>query len=137
MALSASAGNGLIPETDEIAGRMAFSQRWMSANKLNSDLCALVPIIGDSMVPTISDGSFVLIHAAEKVPDRPGIFAFSIDDEVFVKRLAPLWNETKSKRIGLLISSDNPAYAPRTLTGSETARVNVAGRVRLILTAVD
>ena len=84
------------------------------------------------MSPTIPDGALVLIHAIERFSEKDGIYALSIDDEVFVKRVSFIKDE-KGKRLGLFISSDNPDYPPRTITGPAANQVNFAGRVRCVL----
>lgn len=137
MDISASAGSGLIPISDAVDGRLAFTTRWMTKNGINADLCALVAVKGDSMAPTIPDGALVLVHAAEKALDRPGIYAFSDGDEVFVKRLAPLWDDAKTRMLAVVVTSDNPTYPARSISGPDAARINIAGRVRCILTEVD
>lgn len=130
MALDASAGSGLVAIEGETTEDMAFSASWMSRLGLNSDLCGLVRVRGDSMAPTIPDGALVLIHAAERFLEREGIYAFSIGEEVFVKRLTPVQSGHGKKLLAVMITSDNPSYPARTMQAKEMCQLRIAGRVR-------
>ena len=132
MELSASAGTGLVPASESVVSHLAFTQGWMSREKIRPEQSALVPVRGDSMAPTIPDGSLVLIHAAERFAEKDGVYAFSVEDEVFVKRVAFITDEA-GVGLGFTIISDNPAYPPKTVVGAAANQVNFAGRVRCVL----
>jgi phage repressor protein C with HTH and peptisase S24 domain len=126
--LSVSAGNGLLAVDGAEKDRLAFSNAWLSKMGIAADLAALVSVRGDSMAPTIPDGSTVLVDARQKDVTSGGIFAFTFDGEVFVKRLTAGKGAT-----AISMTSDNPAYPPRVLVGHEIKQLRIAGRVRLVI----
>lgn len=131
-----SAGVGLVLDGEPLAGAMAFSTRWLASQGINEDLSGIVSVSGDSMAPTIPDGSLVLVHVSERRVEREGIFAFSRDGEAFVKRLIPVdrWPDGRARRI--IIVSDNPALPSETVEGEALNAINIAGRVRCVIKAL-
>lgn len=134
--ISVSAGPGLVPVAGGDNDHMAFSAVWLLRHGLNSDLCGLVKVQGDSMAPTIPDGSLVLVHAGESQLDREGIYAFSRGNEAYIKRLAPVNVSEDGKAGAILIVSDNPAFQPETFDGERGDDIRIAGRVRAVITAL-
>lgn len=117
-AASPSAGYGSSLTSDEIVAYWPFSKEWLRAQGFGGNLAALI-LRGDSMEPTLLNGSLVLIDLDDHNPAIPGIYCV-YDDALLVKRLA---------RIGpnqLQISSDNAAYATYTRPLSE---MRIIGRV--------
>ncbi len=76
---------------------------------------------GDSMHPTISNGDIV-VFAAQMISGN-GVYALSIDNEVYVKRLEfdPIENTVN-------VISDNDKYSPRLLP-RDTNRIQILGKV--------
>lgn len=126
--LAVSAGNGLVPASDDATDRFAFPVEWLRRLGVVGDLAALVPVQGDSMAPTIPDGSLVLIDARENTVSAAGIYAFTLDGEAFVKRLLAT---PQGKTVTMI--SDNPAFAPRAISGPQLAHLRIAGRVRFVM----
>jgi phage repressor protein C with HTH and peptisase S24 domain len=126
--LTVSAGNGLLAVDGAEKDRLAFSNSWLSRMGIAADLAALVSVRGDSMAPTIPDGATVLIDAREKSVQGGGVFAFTFDGEVYVKRLAAAKGSS-----AISMTSDNPAYPARVLVGAEMKQLRIAGRVRLVI----
>ena len=133
MALSVSAGSGLIPVDNGATERMAFPTAWFERQGINSDLAVMVSVTGDSMSPAIPDGALVLIHVAEKMPTKAGVYAFNLDGQSFIKRIIPSGADRKGRPIAITLVSDNPAYPPRTLVGEDMNSIAVVGRVRAVL----
>lgn len=129
--LALSAGNGLVPATDHAMDRVAFPVEWLRRLGVVGDLAALVSVQGDSMAPTIPDGAMVLIDARETTVTATGVYAFTLDGEAFVKRLVAA---PHGKTVTLI--SDNPAFPPRTVSGSQLAHMRIAGRVRFVMHGV-
>lgn len=73
-------------------------------NIKNPELYFGVKVKGDSMEPTIKDGSIIVIKKDEDIPDGR-IGAFIVDNASFVKRIYRSKNETQ-------LVSDNRAYPP-------------------------
>lgn len=130
MQIDVSAGSGLSVIDNSNEEPLIFSSAWLTRNGINSGLCGVVRVRGDSMAPTVPDHALVLVHAGERTVERPGIYAFSEGDEAFIKRLTPLGADI---RAGVAVTSDNPSYPPRVITGPGLADLNVAGRVRAAL----
>ncbi len=134
--LSLSAGSGLAPVEGGQTEQLAFSRSWLWKHSVSADLSALVRVKGDSMAPTIPDGSLVLVHAAEKMVEQEGIYAFTRHGDIFIKRLIPLDKGPDGRPARIMVLSDNPLSKSETLAGPELAELNVAGRVRCVLFSV-
>ena len=86
------------------------------------DQMSLIKVSGDSMEPTLLDGDLVLVnHARTRVAPQGGIYAMSIDDEIMIKRVQPVFESGK-----LRVISDNKAYDSFEIG---TDRVKVNGKV--------
>lgn len=131
--VNVSAGAGLIPISEDVDGRMAFSRSWLIRHRISADLAGLVKVRGDSMFPTIPDGALVLVHAAEMIVERAGIFAFSRDGEAFIKRLLPVDRAPDGRPTSMVIMSDNAEYQPEVVTGPDLNELRIVGRIRSIL----
>lgn len=131
--VNVSAGAGLIPISEDVDGRMAFSRSWLIRHRISADLAGLVKVRGDSMFPTIPDGALVLVHAAEMLVERAGIFAFSRDGEAFIKRLLPVDRAPDGRPTSMVIMSDNAEYPPEVVTGPDLNELRIVGRIRSIL----
>lgn len=133
MDLSVSAGTGLVPVEGAAGESLAFSRRWLLKNRINSDLSVLVRVQGDSMAPGIADGALVLVHLPEMSLAVEGVYAFTRDDSAFIKRLVPVARNKDGRPAALVILSDNPAYPPESLSGSEMNSIRIVGRVRCVI----
>ena len=131
---SFSAGPGLVPVEGDNQDRLAFSRSWLLRNNINSDLAVLVRVKGDSMSPTIVDGSMVLIHRMENAVTHEGVYAFTRDGAAFIKRLIPAGVTAGGRATAIIILSDNPTYPPESLSGRELNELDVIGRVRCAMT---
>jgi phage repressor protein C with HTH and peptisase S24 domain len=130
MDLSVSAGSGVVSVEGEDTGSVALPIAWCSHAGINSDLAVLVKVKGDSMSPTIPDGSFVLIHLIEKEVARSGIYAFTRNGEAFIKRLVPSEPAPDGRSNSVAILADNPAYPQQVLSGKTMNELRIVGRVR-------
>lgn len=128
-----SAGPGLVPVKDAAAGHIAVSRHWLRQHNLSAENCAMVRVRGDSMSPTVPDGSWVLIDSAETQVVREGVFAFSREGEAFIKRFVPVGGGETGSPKALIIVSDNPATPPETVTGQQLNTIRIVGRVRSVL----
>lgn len=128
-----SAGPGLLPDTEHVEERLAFSKVWLSRNLINPANAGLVRVRGDSMAPTLPDGALALVHTAEARVDREGVYAFSRDGEAFVKRLVPVAIGPGGTPTSIVIISDGGSIQPEMVTGPALGDLRVVGRVRCIL----
>lgn len=136
MDLSVSAGTGVVAVDEAETGGVGLPTQWFARHGLNSDLCVLVRVRGDSMAPTIPDASHILIDLTQKRPTPAGVYAFGLDGEAFVKRLVPGDQDGSGRPTSVAIIADNPAYPPVLLTGARLGALRVVGRVRGVFTAL-
>lgn len=136
MDLNVSAGLGLLPVNGGESEMLAFPRSWVLRNRVNPDLAVLVRVKGDSMAPTLPDGSLILVDGMDKDLRKEGIFAFNRGEESYVKRLVPIGPETNGQLASIKIMSDNPAYRPDALVGAEMESIRLVGRVRCVITTL-
>lgn len=136
MELSVSAGRGLLALEDGQRDAIAFSRSWMMRHRVTPDLAVLVAVKGDSMAPTIPDGAMILIDCMDKNIATKGIFAFSVGDECFVKRLSPSDFDSAGMPRRIKVISDNPAYPPDALIGDDLQELRLVGRVKCVVASL-
>ncbi|NPA87814.1 LexA family transcriptional regulator [Caminibacter pacificus] len=111
--INASAGGGAI-NFDE-----GYEILYIDKRIIDKNLDA-INVIGDSMEPTIKDGSIIFIDRNDKNIRNGGIFVVNTNAGVFVKRV----NLKSSGEIELI--SDNKAYPSETIKPNE---IEIVGRV--------
>lgn len=121
-----SCGNGASLFEDRDITRLVYYLRaWFVENQINPARAVRVRIKGDSMKPFLWEGDSALLHLGEIQIVDGGVYAFGIDDDLFIKRLALV------PGVGLQVISDNPEYAPQILETDRFAdRLRIFGRVR-------
>lgn len=119
-----SAGYGSLGEAEAAVSQFGFDPRWLrdlTASRANS--LSIIPVRGDSMEPTLSDGDEVMVDPGDAGQQlRDGIYVLRMDGALCVKRIAL---EPQGRRISVV--SDNPAY-PR-WSGLARGSVDIVGRV--------
>jgi len=130
MEVDVSAGHGLVPISQSTAEVLAYSRTWLLNQGINADLAGLVRVRGDSMAPAIPDGALVLVHLPEMRVERSGIFVFSLGEDVYIKRLDPVFSGGSGQLVALVAVSLNPHYPPMTIAGPDLSDLRIAGRVR-------
>lgn len=132
--IDASAGLGVMPVSEAVADQIAFTRTWLIRHGIPADMSALVRVRGDSMEPTIPDGSYVLVQFnIDQSNLKPGIYIIRLDDAIVIRRL-----QLSPKRGGNWISliSDNPSYPPTIINNpGDTSFVAIA-KVRTIISEV-
>ncbi len=101
--VSASAGPGMLDQSDSLAGKVGFDQQWLKQLSNNPEKLTMIRVSGDSMLPTLSDGEDIMVDTSPiRLPLRAGIYVLRYDDSLMVKRVLPCGQ-------GLIdIRSDNP-----------------------------
>ena len=84
--VEASAGSGRLMDGAPVVGRLAFRREWLSARRINPDLCTIISVSGDSMEPTLPDGCSILVDHSRRVLRRGHIYVLELDQELLVKR---------------------------------------------------
>lgn len=122
--VAASAGAGNFIDKENIRDKLSFNTEWLKRLGLNLDNAALLNASGDSMEPTIKDGSVLLIKLDESEIKDGSIYVIQISGQTFVKRL-------KRDLKGIQVLSDNPLYPEQSITYAELEHnpMTVAGRV--------
>ncbi len=109
-----------------IKSELAFKRSWLKDEGLQEKDLAIITAKGDSMSPTINDGSILLINTNYKRVESGRVYAIAVDDQVRVKRLF----------IGIggdcRIVSDNPnkmLYPDETISPEILEKLHIIGRV--------
>ncbi len=108
-------GSVTTPDTDT---PFAVSRRRLESDGIDPANVSVFQVVGDSMMPTLTDTTSILVDKGQKTPRRGHIFVVETGDALFVKRY--------SGRRGLEWASDNRRYT--SLPAGSAVRV--VGRVR-------
>lgn len=85
--VQASAGSGIIPVDEQLSDSpIAFGRPFLRALGARPDACILLPSKGDSMLPTIPDGSLMVVDRSQTEIDHGCIYVFTVGHSVLVKR---------------------------------------------------
>lgn len=115
------AGSSLITNGD-VTGMYAFRQDFIKEMGGNAESLVLFDVMGDSMEPTIPDGSAVLVNMRETDVRSGLIYAIRVEEELMVKRLF------RHPDV-LICKSDNEKHPNIEISG-ESPNFDVFGRVR-------
>ncbi len=86
MELASAAGGGAEVLGEEVSGRVWFRRDWLDAFGLNAARCVVIGVMGESMEPTLMDGSKILIDRERTGWRRDDIFVIRGPDGLVVKR---------------------------------------------------
>ena len=100
--IASAAGSGAVVDDERITGRVKFRRAWLARHGLSARDCRIIQVLGESMEPTLVDGSSILVNRAGR-RRRPGhIFVVRTDDGLIVKRA------DKDRAGAWQLVSDNP-----------------------------
>jgi phage repressor protein C with HTH and peptisase S24 domain len=120
----AAAAGGETPVAPGGSEYLALRRDWLrSVCGVEPEHLRLELAVGESMTPTIRDGSVMLIDTSETAVRSFGIYVLEINDERLVKRVQ------RKHDASLVLISDNATYQPDVVPATEAAKVNVIGRV--------
>ena len=107
---------------DEAArvGCLAVHRTWLERHRLDAAQCAIVRMRGESMEPTLNDGSTILINRAQRRRRSGRLFAVRTDGGLVVSRLR------KDAGGDWLLAGDHPDREPRPWPASAA----ILGQVR-------
>lgn len=94
----ASMGGGSLEVSREVKSYLSFRRDWL-LSKGNVNRMVAISVEGDSMSPTVPDGSVVLINDAATIPVNNKIYFVCYKEEIFLKRL-----KVKDGKVEALIS---------------------------------
>lgn len=119
----ACCGNGINNFSEKVVGSYLMSEQ--DVKRLTStspDNLKIIKTVGESMLPTIKPGEFVLIDLSCKTPTSDGLYVLCVGEDLVVRRIQidPVNNSIE-------IISDNKTY--KTKVYQNFRNVNVVGRV--------
>lgn len=119
----ASAGPGAVAASEQADGVISFDPRFLRAQGGNPEKCVVIWAHGDSMMPTIPDGSALIVDHSQKEIKNGSIMVIGVDDDLLVKRI-------RRRSDGLIeLISDNRTYETETLGPAALQQLRVIGRV--------
>lgn len=119
----ASAGPGALATSEEADGVISFDPRFLRDQGAVPEKCVVIWAHGDSMTPTIPDGSALIVDHSQTEIKNGSIMVIGVGEDVLVKRV-------RRRLDGLIeLISDNSAYAPETLGPAALQQLRVIGRV--------
>ena len=121
--VTASAGPGIENPFPETVDHLPFAKRWLAELNVPQNAAYLLDLGGDSMEPTIRDGSICLMDTRFHTPRIEGIYALIDGKDVRIKRIGRGW-EGK-----IVLISDNERYESETLAAPEAEALRIAGKI--------
>jgi len=85
--LSAGITGFAIEQSEDAGNPIFFRTDWMKARGYKADNLVAIPVSGQSMEPTMSDGDTVVINTMEDIPKDGKVFAVNYEGEAVIKRL--------------------------------------------------
>ena len=92
-----------------MVGFVSFQRSWLDGHGLDPTRCTVITITGDSMEPTLPNGSKILVDRAQRTLHEGRIYVVRLEEGLIVKRVVLL-----GKR--WLLRSDNSVYQDRPWT---------------------
>ena len=121
--VQASAGPGATATSEDADGVISFAPRFLRDQGATPDKCVVIWAHGDSMMPTIPDGSALIVDHSQTEVKNGSIMVIGVGDDLLVKRI-------RRRLDGLIdLISDNQAYPPETLGPDSLQQLRVVGRV--------
>jgi len=118
--IRASAGGGSFNFDDDYEVLSIDRTLMNNITASSSEILEAINVDGESMEPTLQDGSIVFIDRNQTNINKDGIFVASTTAGLFIKRI-------RQRADGMIeLISDNKAYSPEMITPDE---VEIVGRV--------
>lgn len=114
-------GFGIEYAPDELQEPIMFKESWLKSRGFHAKKLIAIKVKGHSMEPGLNDGDTVIINVADTQPKDGEVFAFNLDGEPIIKRLA-------RDNDAWWLDSDNPDKAryPRKFCSSSSL---IIGRI--------
>ncbi len=121
--VQAAAGTSSIPADELADGVISFDPRFLRDQGAVPEKCSIIWARGDSMTPTIPDGSALIVDQSQTEIANGCIMVINVGEDLLVKRI-------RRRLDGLIdLISDNRAYEPETLDPAALEQLRVIGRV--------
>ena len=85
----------------------------------------IINVKGDSMYPTFNNGDLLFVDISIQAFDGDGIYIFSFDNTIFVKRIQ------KTGRDYCIISDNEVLYKPWFITPTDMPEMRIHGKVKI------
>lgn len=102
---------------------MDFFQNWVVDQGFAVDKLLSVRITGDTMAPTFSAGSLVLVDKLQNTLSADAIFAIRQESEIVVRRLQRMVDGD------IHVKTDNTRYGDQVITRENSQSLDIVGRV--------
>ena len=99
---ASAAGSGAVVDDERITGGLKFRRDWLDRHGLDPRQCRVIQVMGESMEPTLIDGSSILVNLASRRRRSGRIYVVRTEDGLIVKRAG------KDRTGGWQLVSDNP-----------------------------
>ena len=104
--LGAAAGGGAMDLDETVTGYVAFRRDWLNRVTDDPTRCTVISVTGDSMEPTLPDGSSILVDRGQQTRKEGRIYVVTTDEGLIVKR-------SIRARGAWWLRSDNRVYQDR------------------------
>ena len=121
----AAAGAGAEVLAESRASHIRMEPHWLRSHALNPDFCDVISVSGDSMEPTLPDGSSILVDRASTELRDGAIFVVQSGEGLAVKRVRAM------NDVWILVD-DNPARSPVPLDLSDIVIGEVRWTARMV-----
>ena len=126
MSVQASAGTGLVAQTETVDAFVAFQAAYLRSLGINPRFAHILPVSGDSMQPTLADQDKVIIDTSIDQVVDDALYAVVYGGAVMVKRVQLQYDGS------VFLQSDNKAagYRDQVIPVADLHELHVVGRVR-------
>ena len=102
--VASAAGGGALFDQESIVGRLAFRRAWLDRHAIDATQAAVISVSGESMEPTLPEGSVILVDRARRRRRTDHVFVVRTDEGLVVKRAR--------RDVGgnWVLASDNPGW---------------------------
>ena len=104
--VASAAGWGALFDTEHAVGRLSFRRAWLDRHAIDATQAAVISVAGESMEPTLPDGSVILVDRARRRRRVGRVFVVRAEDGLLVKRAG------KDRDGRWQLRSDNPTWHP-------------------------
>lgn len=124
--IEASAGGGLVPINEEVAGFIAIRREYLRMIDVSPNHAHIAELSGHSMRPTLMDRDLIIVDTSKTEVLNEHIYAVVFGDAVLAKRIQLLWDGS------LRLMSDNKAdgYADEVVQAHERHDLKIVGRIK-------
>ena len=104
--LAAAAGGGAMELEEKVVGFVSFQRSWLDRHGLDPTQCTVINVSGESMEPTLPEGSKILVDYSQLRQRQGRIYVVRTSEGLVVKRA-----EKDGKGLWML-ASDHPKWDP-------------------------